>query len=87
MAILRFPISPSEHCIIAIFKFTNFKFWILIKNYIATNKTSVFSDKMSVSFGIELKLGPSRIKGLDFGWFVVSGAESSSESLGESSLF
>jgi hypothetical protein len=63
MAILRFPISPSEHCIFAIFKPTNFKFWILITNYITKNDTSGFFDKLSISSEIELTLGPSRIKG------------------------
>jgi hypothetical protein len=62
MAILRFPISPSELCIFAIFKPENFKFWILIENYITTNDTSGFFDKLSISSGIELELGPSRIK-------------------------
>jgi hypothetical protein len=59
MAILRFPISQS---IFAIFKPTNFKFWILIENYITTNDTSGFSYKLSISSGMELELGPSRIK-------------------------
>jgi ABC-type microcin C transport system permease subunit YejB len=63
MAILRFPISPSEHCIFAIFKPINFKFWVLICNYITTNDTSGFFDKLSISSVIELELGPSRIKG------------------------
>jgi hypothetical protein len=52
MAILRF--SPSEPCIIAIFKPKNFKFWILIENYITTNYTA----GLSISSGIELELGP-----------------------------
>jgi hypothetical protein len=63
MAILRFPISPSEHCIFAIFKPINFKFWVLICNYITTNDTSGFFDKLSISSVIELELEPSRIKG------------------------
>jgi hypothetical protein len=63
MAILRFPVSPSETCIVAIFKPTNFKFKILMKNYVTKNDTSGFFDKLSISFGIELELGPSRIKG------------------------
>jgi hypothetical protein len=63
MAILRFPISPFEPCIFAIFKPTNFKFWILIKNYITTNNTSGFFEKLSISSGIEPELGPSRIQG------------------------
>jgi hypothetical protein len=63
MAILRFIISPSEPCIFAIFKPTNFKFWILMKNYITKNDTSGFFDKLSISSAIELELGPSRIKG------------------------
>jgi hypothetical protein len=33
MAILRFPISPSEPCIFAIFKPINLKILILIENY------------------------------------------------------
>jgi hypothetical protein len=56
MAIFRFPISPSEPCIFAIFKAKNFKFWILIENHVTTN------DKLSIRSGIELELGPSRIK-------------------------
>jgi hypothetical protein len=63
MAILRFPISPSEPSIFAIFKPKIFKFWILIENYITTNDTSGFFDKLSNSSGIELELEPSRIKG------------------------
>jgi hypothetical protein len=62
MAILRFPISPSEPCIVAIFKLKNFKFKILIKNYITKNDTSGFFDKLSISSGIEVELGQSRIK-------------------------
>jgi hypothetical protein len=42
MAILRFPISPSEPCIFAIFKHIHLKFCILIKNYIKTNDTCRF---------------------------------------------
>jgi hypothetical protein len=42
---LRFPISQSdEPCIFAIIKPKNFKFWILIENYITTNNTSGISD-------------------------------------------
>jgi hypothetical protein len=63
MAILRFSVSPSEPCIVAIFKPTNFKFWILIKNYVTKNDTSGFFDKLSISSGIELELRPSRIEG------------------------
>jgi hypothetical protein len=63
MAILRFPISQSEPCIFAIFKPKNFKFWIMIENYITTNDTSEFFDNLSISSGIKLELGPSRIKG------------------------
>jgi hypothetical protein len=63
MAILRFPISPSEPCILAIFKPKNLKFWILIENYITTNNMPGFFDKLSISPGIELELGASRIKG------------------------
>jgi hypothetical protein len=63
MAILRFSISPPEHCIFAIFKPINFKSWVLICNYITTNDTSGFFDKLSISSVIELELGPSRIKG------------------------
>jgi hypothetical protein len=62
MAILRFPISPSEPCIFAIFEPKNFKFWILIENHITTNIISGFFDKFSISSGNELELGPSRIK-------------------------
>jgi hypothetical protein len=62
MAILRFPSSPSEHCLFAIFKPENFKFWILIENYITTNDTYEFFDKLSISSGIELEIVPSRIK-------------------------
>jgi hypothetical protein len=62
MAILRFFISPSEPCTFAIFKPTNLKFWILMKNYITTNDTSGFFDKLSNSSEIELRLGPFRIK-------------------------
>jgi hypothetical protein len=64
MAILRFIISPSEPCIFAIFKPKNQKkkLWILIENYITTNETSGFFDKLSISSGIELELGPSHIK-------------------------
>jgi hypothetical protein len=63
MAILRIPISPSEPCIFVIFIFKNFKFLILIENYIKTNDTSGFFDKLSISSGIQLELRPSRIKG------------------------
>jgi hypothetical protein len=63
MAILRFPISPYEPYIFAVFKPVNFKFWILIENYITTNDTSGFFDKLSINSGIELELGPSRIRG------------------------
>jgi hypothetical protein len=42
MAILHFPISPSEPCIFSSFKTKNFKFWILIENCITTNDTSFF---------------------------------------------
>jgi hypothetical protein len=55
MAILRFPISPSEPCIFAIFKPTNFIFWILIENYTTTNDISGFFDYLSISSGIELQ--------------------------------
>jgi hypothetical protein len=61
MAILRFPIT--EPCIFVIFKPINFKFWILMKHYITTNDTFEFFDKLSISYEIELELGPSRIKG------------------------
>jgi hypothetical protein len=43
MAILRFPNSPSEPSIFAVLERTNYKFWILIGNYITTNDTSVLS--------------------------------------------
>jgi hypothetical protein len=59
MAIFRFLISPSDPCIFAIFKLKNFKFWVLKENNITTNETSGFFDKLSISFGIELELGPS----------------------------
>jgi hypothetical protein len=59
MAISRFPISPSEPCIFAIFKLTNFKFWILIENYITTNDTSGFFYELCINSGIQLKIGPS----------------------------
>jgi hypothetical protein len=62
MAILCFPVGPTELCIFAIFKPINFKFWILIEKYITTNDTSGFFDKLSISYGIMLELGPSRIK-------------------------
>jgi hypothetical protein len=62
MAILRFHISPSEPCIFAIFEPKNLKFLILIENYITTNDTSGFCDKLSNSSGIDRELGPSRIK-------------------------
>jgi hypothetical protein len=61
MAILHFPISLSL-VFFAIFKPTNFKFRILIENYITTYDTSGFFVKMSISSGIELELGPSCIK-------------------------
>jgi hypothetical protein len=61
MAILRFLISPSEPCIFAIFEPTNFKLWILMKNYITTNDTSGFFDQLSIKSVIEPQLGPSRI--------------------------
>jgi hypothetical protein len=64
VAILRFPISPPEPCILVIFKLINFIFWNLIENYITANDTSGFFDKLSISSEIELELGPSRIKGL-----------------------
>jgi hypothetical protein len=60
MAILR--LRPSDPCIFAIFKTTNFKFWILIENSITTNDTMGF---IVSSSGIELDLGPSRIIVLD----------------------
>jgi hypothetical protein len=63
MAILRFPIGPSEPCIFVIFKPINFKFWILIENYKTTNDTSGFFDKLFISSEIELEFGPSRVKG------------------------
>jgi hypothetical protein len=62
MVILRFRMRPPEPCVFVIFKPTNFKFWILIENYIKTNETTGFFDKLSISSGIELELGPSRIK-------------------------
>jgi hypothetical protein len=46
--------------------FTNFKFWMLIENYVTKNHTSGFSDKLSISSGIELELGPSRMVVFDF---------------------
>jgi hypothetical protein len=61
MVILRFPISPSESSIFTIFKPTNFIFCILIENYIKTNDTSGFFDQLSISSGIELELGLSRM--------------------------
>jgi hypothetical protein len=57
MAILRFPISPSEPCIFTIFKPTILKFWVLIENYITKNDTSEFFDKLPISSRIELELG------------------------------
>jgi hypothetical protein len=69
MAILRFPFSPSEPCIFDIFKPINLKFGILMKNYITTNDTIGFFDKLSINYGIELELGPSRIKGFFFNFF------------------
>jgi hypothetical protein len=42
--------------------FQTYKFWILIKNYIKTNDTSGFLNKLSISSGIELELGPSRVR-------------------------
>jgi hypothetical protein len=60
MAILCFPVSPSEPCIFVIFKLKNSKFRILIEKYITTNDTFGFFDKLSISSGIVLKLGPSR---------------------------
>jgi hypothetical protein len=66
MTILRFPFSPSEPYIFDIFKPINLKFGILMKNYIKTNETFGFFDKLSISYGIELELGPSRIKGFFF---------------------
>jgi hypothetical protein len=50
MVILRFPISPSEPCIFAIFKPKNFKFWIPIENYITTNETPGFWDELLDQF-------------------------------------
>jgi hypothetical protein len=61
MAILLFPISPSEPCIFAIFKPKHSKFKILIENYVTTNGTSEIIDNLSINSGIELKLGPSRM--------------------------
>jgi hypothetical protein len=72
MAILRFPISPSEPSIFAIFKPKNSKFWILIGNYITKNDTSGFFDKLSNSSGIELELEPYRIKGFFIIFFFFS---------------
>jgi hypothetical protein len=46
------------HCIFTIFKPTNLKLWVLIENYITTNETSGFFDKLPISSGIELELGP-----------------------------
>jgi hypothetical protein len=44
------------------FKPKNLKFWILIENYIITNDTSGFFEQLSIRSGIELEIGPSRIK-------------------------
>jgi hypothetical protein len=64
--------SHTLECDFAIFKPKNFKFWILIENYITTNDTSGFCDKMSISSGIELELGPYRIKGFFIIFFFFS---------------
>jgi hypothetical protein len=64
--------SHTLECDFAIFKPKNFKFWILIENYITTNETSGFCDKMSISSGIELELGPYRIKGFFIIFFFFS---------------
>jgi hypothetical protein len=37
-----------------------------MENYITTNDTFGFFDKISIISGIELELGPSRIKGFFF---------------------
>jgi hypothetical protein len=43
-----------------------------MENYITTNNTSGFFDKLSISSGIELELGPSRIKGFFLLYFITS---------------
>jgi hypothetical protein len=53
----------SYQSVWAILESRNLKFWILIENYITANDTSVFFYKLSISSGIELELGTSRIKG------------------------
>jgi hypothetical protein len=62
MAILHLSIRPSQPCVFAIFKPAISKFWILIEGYIRINNTFGISDSLSISFEIELGLGPSQIK-------------------------
>jgi hypothetical protein len=49
--------------------FETYKLRILIENQITTNATSRFFDKLSISSGIEIELGPSCIKGFLFCFF------------------
>jgi hypothetical protein len=46
----------------AIFEPRVFKFWILIEDYLSTNKTSYICDPLPNSSGIELGVEPSHIK-------------------------
>jgi hypothetical protein len=64
--------SHTLECDFAIFEPKNLKFWILIENYITTNYTSGFFVKLTISSGIELELGPSRIKGFFIIFFFFS---------------
>jgi hypothetical protein len=53
---------PTEPCIIAIFKSTIFKFWVVTENYIRIHETFEFGDSLSTSSEIKLVLEPSQIK-------------------------
>jgi hypothetical protein len=44
----------------------------MITNYITKNDTSGFFDELSISSGIELELGPSRIKGFFIVFFLLA---------------
>jgi hypothetical protein len=61
MAILHLSIRPSERCLFAIFRPTIFKFRILIEDNIRIIEMIGFFDSLSISFEIELGLGPSQI--------------------------
>jgi hypothetical protein len=56
-------VISTRRSVISPFSISKTSNWILIENYITTNDTSEFFDRLSVSSAIELELGPSRSKG------------------------